>query len=85
MNFVKMTCSTHVCALIGGTVLLPFPLLLLLLQLFNTLLQYIGPKVTLKVWQLLCTGQPVFCCLLEDVLKGSKMVQWVKILHSFHR
>lgn len=61
--------STHICALVGGTVLLPLPLLLLLLQLLDTLLQYVGPEVTLKVWQLLGTGQPVFCCLLEDVLR----------------
>lgn len=64
--------STHICAFIGGTVLLPLPLLLLLLQLLNTLFQYVGPEVTLKVWQLLGTSQPVLCCLLEDVLRDRR-------------
>lgn len=64
--------STHVCALIGGTVLLPLPLLLLLLQLLDALLQHVGPEVALKVRQLLGAGQPVLCGLLEDVLRGSR-------------
>lgn len=55
-------------ALIGGAVLLPLSLLFLLLKLLDTLLQDIGPEVTLKIWQLLGTGQPVLCCLLENVL-----------------
>lgn len=64
--------STHICALIRGTVLLPLPLLLLLLQLLDALLQYVGPEVALKVWQLLGAGQPVLCCLLEDVLNDKQ-------------
>lgn len=64
--------STHICALIGGTVLLPLPLLLLLLQLLDALLQHVGPKVALKVWQLLGTSQTVLCCLFEDVLKDKE-------------
>lgn len=59
---------THLCRLTRGRVLLLLPLLLLLLELLDALLQYIRPKVTLKVRQLIGTGQPVFCCLLENVL-----------------
>lgn len=64
--------TTHICALVGGTVLLSLPLLFLLLQLLDALLQYVGPEVTLKVWQLLGTGEPVLCCLLEDVLRDKR-------------
>ncbi len=65
--------STHICALIGGAVLLPLSLLLLLLQLLDTLFQYVGPEVALKVWQLLGTGQSVLCRLLEDVLRDKEI------------
>lgn len=58
----------YINTLIGSAVLLPFPLLFLLLQLFDALLQNIRPKVTLKVRQLLGTGQTVLCRLLEDIL-----------------
>ena len=64
--------STYICALVGGTVLLPLPLFFLLLQLLDTLLQYIGPEVALEVRQLLGTCQSVLCRLLEDVLKEKK-------------
>lgn len=63
---------THVCALIAGAVLLSLPLLLFLLQLFNALLQDVGPEVALKVRQLLGAGQSVLRGLLEDVLKETK-------------
>lgn len=63
-----MSCQSHINALVGCAVLLPFSLLLLLLQLLDALLQHIRPKVTLKVRQLLSTGQTVLSCLLEDVL-----------------
>lgn len=61
---------SYINALIGCAVLLSFALLLLLLELLDALLQHIGPKVTLKVRQLLGTGQTVFSRLLEDVLWG---------------
>lgn len=72
--------STHICALVGGAVLLPLPLLFLLLQLLDTLLQHVGPEVALKVRQLLGTGQPVLCCLLEDVLRDKERHRWVFVM-----
>lgn len=62
-------CS-YIDALAACAVLLSFPLLFLLLQLFDALLQYIGPKVTLEVRQLFGTCQTIFCCLLENILWG---------------
>lgn len=59
---------THLGCLGGGCVLLLLSLLLLLLQFLDALLQYIRPKVSLKVRQFVGTGQPIFCCLLENVL-----------------
>lgn len=61
--------NAHISAFAGGTVLLPLPLLFLLLQLLYALLQYIWPKVALKIWQLLGAGQPVLSRLLKDVLR----------------
>lgn len=61
-------CLTHICAFVGGVVLLSLTFLLLLLQLLNTLLKHVGPKVTFKVRQLLGARQSIFCRLLEDVL-----------------
>lgn len=78
-------CSTHICALIRGAVLLPLPLLLLLFQFLDALLQDVRPEVALKVWQLLGTGQPVFCCLLENVLKGWRGRNKVMLLMRFQR
>lgn len=60
--------KTHIHAFIGGAVLLSFPLFLFLLQLFDALLQDIGPEITLKIRQLLCTCQAIFSCLFKDVL-----------------
>lgn len=60
----------YIDALVGSTVLLPFPLLLLLFQLFDALLQHIGPEIALKVRQLFGTGQAILRRLLEDILKG---------------
>lgn len=61
-------CLTHIGAFIGSVVLLSLPLLLLLLQLLNTLLKHVGPEVTLKVRQLLGARESIFRGLLEDVL-----------------
>lgn len=70
-NIKSFLCGySYINALIGCAVLLSFALLLFLLKLFDALLQHIGPKVTLKVRQLLGTGQAVFSRLLEDVLWG---------------
>lgn len=63
-----MTVCSYINTLVACAVFLPFPLLLLLLQLFDALLQHIWPKVTLKVRQLLGTCQTIFCRLLEDIL-----------------
>lgn len=62
-------CS-YINTLTACAVLLSFPLLFLLLQLFDALLQYIGPKVTLEVRQLFGTCQTIFCCLLKNILWG---------------
>lgn len=69
-NILEYCGYSYINALIGCAVLLSFALLLFLLELFDALLQHIGPKVTLKVRQLLGTGQAVFSRLLEDVLWG---------------
>lgn len=68
LDFVSFD-STHICALAGGAVLLPLPLLLLLFQLLDALLEHVGPEVPFEVRQLLGTRQPVFCRLLENVLQ----------------
>lgn len=78
---------TYIGTLIAGTVLLPLPLLLLLLQLLDTLLQDVGPEVALEVRQLLGAGQAVLRCLFEDILRkkknGSELVSAKKV--SFQR
>jgi len=70
INVVNGAERSHINALVGRAVLLPLPLLLLLLQLFDALLQHIGPEVSLKVRQLVGAGQTILCRLLEDVLLG---------------
>ena len=67
-NHTDFNNPTYLCCLRGGCALLLLPFLLLLLQLFNALFKHIRPKITFKVWQLIGTGQPVFCCLLENIL-----------------
>lgn len=53
IDHINRSQHSYINALIGSAVLLPFPLLLLLFQLFDALLQNIRPEVTLKVRQLL--------------------------------
>lgn len=74
MHACVRACSTHVCALVAGAVLLSLPLLLFLLQLLDAFFQDVGPEVALKVRQLLGAGQPVLRGLLEDVLKDKKII-----------
>lgn len=73
LGAARTAAAPHLRGLAGRGALLLLPLLFLLLQLLNALLQYVGPEVTLKVGQLLGTGEPVFSCLFEDILesKGS--------------
>jgi len=71
-----VTCTqvpiTYINAFTGGVVLLSLPFFLLLFQLFNTFLQHIRPEIAFKIWELLCTGQTILCCLLENVLDEEK-------------
>lgn len=60
--------DTYINAFTRSVVLLSLPFFLLLLQLFNALLQHIRPKITFKVRELLSTGQAVLCCLFKNVL-----------------
>ena len=62
-------CS-HLRSFRGSRVLLLLPLLLLLLQLLDALLQHVGPEVAFEVRQLVSAGQTVLRRLFEDVLRG---------------
>lgn len=87
MTVLGLCSSTHICALIGRAVLLPLPLLFLLLQLLDALLEHVGPEVAFEIWQLLGARQPVFCCLLEDILNVQRKKQLVFrfIKHTFQK
>lgn len=63
----------YLCGLTGRGALLLLPLLLLLLQLLNALLQHVRPEVPLKVGQLLGAGKPVFSCLFQNVLENDRV------------
>ncbi len=80
-----MTQCPHLRSFRCSCVLLLLPLLLLLLQLLDALLQHVGPEVAFKVRQLISAGQTILCRLLEDVLRGRqkpRVIQAVK--DAFH-
>ena len=65
-----MTPCPHLWSFGGSCILFFLPLLLLLLQLLDALLQHVRPEVAFEVRQLISAGQTVLRRLLEDVLGG---------------